>query len=105
MKKTICVIAGTLLLGFGGPQAFAGGPAETLSQGAEHSVNAVAHSGGASVQAAAAVVSLPFLAVAKAPTFSGQIGESLWEFSSEPLPLAAEPITTGPAPNVALFEE
>ena len=105
MKKKLLVLTSAAVLGFGGSAAFAGGPAETFSQAAGHSVNTVAYSGGASVQAAAAVVSLPFLVVGKAPAYSEQIGESLWEFSSEPLPLSAEPITAGPDPNAALFAE
>ncbi len=105
MKKNILLAATVVALGFGASSAFAGGPGATLSQAAEHSANAVVYSGGASVQAAAAVVSLPFLAVGKAPAYSAQIGESLWEFSGEPLPIATEPITAGSDPNSALFAE
>ena len=105
MKISRLITSCAIALALGTTTAAAGGPAQSLSKAAEHSVNTAAYSAGASVQAAAAVAALPLLAVGLAPAYSAELGEELWEFSDEPLPIASEPIAKNPDPNKTLFAD
>lgn len=85
------LIAGTLLVSTVG---IADGPITGFSRGIDHSARGTIASGGASVQATAAVLAVPFVVVGKATRVSTDIGGSLWEFANEPLPVSEESAST-----------
>jgi len=95
------------------------GPSTNFSKAADHSVHGVAYASGASAQAVAATVALPFVLIGETQRVSTQAGEALLDFATTPLDIAEEspsvrrplsdPATdvqgTIPPPNRALSEQ
>jgi len=119
MRKILLTILLGLSLTASSQVALAGGPSANFSVAADHSLRGGAYASGASAQAIAATVALPFVLIGETAKVSTQAGEALLDFATTPLDIAEESPSvrqlssdaaknvhgTMPPPNRALLEQ
>lgn len=75
-----------------------------MGQSLDHSTQALAHTSTAGMQLASGIIAVPFLFVGEIGQASGEIGDALWEVSTEPLPVTDKVLTIGPSPEQAMAD-
>jgi|GEM_PF-3779724 len=99
MHKTLLTIMLGFSLTLGSQFSQAGGPSTNFSRAIDHSVHGAAYASGASTQAVATAVALPFVLIGETARVSVDTGAALLEFASMPLEITEESPSARQAPG------